>query len=203
MRIHCERGAVMAIVLMVLGSVLLMTVMAAKFTDVAVPGFTKAKVSTNETAAIASLRVINGSQLNYSTSCASGGFAVSLEDLARPPIGQDVPFVSSDLGKNGIEKNGYKLTRGERRATQRRRNRVGRVDVQRVGRPSRKLLLRQRRADDAGHDGRPVFRHRRPGHRVFQREPDSESDRRIRNRRARAVARHQNRTPNPMRASFT
>lgn len=110
MRIHCERGAVMAIVLMVCASVLLVTVMAAKFTDVAVPGFTKAKVSTNESAAIASLRVINSSQANYSTSCASGGFAVSLEDLAKPPSGQDVPFISSDLGRNGIEKNGYKLT---------------------------------------------------------------------------------------------
>jgi hypothetical protein len=100
----------MAIVLIVLASVLVMAVMAAKFTDVAVPGFTKAKVSTNEASAVASLRVINAGQAHYSTSCASGGFAVTLEDLARPPSGQDVPFVSSDVGRNGIEKNGYTLT---------------------------------------------------------------------------------------------
>jgi len=109
-RRHGSRGAVMAIVMMVMASVLIMAVMAAKYTDVAMPGFGKAKAQTNEASAIASLRVINAGQANYSTSCVSGGFAVALDDLSRPPTGQDTPFISSDLGKNGIEKSGYKIT---------------------------------------------------------------------------------------------
>lgn len=105
-----ERGSVMAIVLMVLAAILLTAVVAQKFAGVALPGMTRARASTNEASAIAALRVINGAQAGYSSSCASGGFAVSLDDLAKPPGGQGVAFISSDLGKNGIEKNGYKIT---------------------------------------------------------------------------------------------
>lgn len=32
---------------------------------------------------------------------------MSLDDLSKPPRGQDVAFVSSDLGKNRIDKSGY------------------------------------------------------------------------------------------------
>jgi hypothetical protein len=105
-----ERGSVMAIVLMVLVAILVTAVATQKFAGVGMPGMTKARVSSNETSAIAALRVINGAQASYSTTCASGGFAVSLDDLAKAPSGQDVAFVSSDIGRNGIVKSGYTLT---------------------------------------------------------------------------------------------
>ena len=105
-----EQGAVMAIVLMVMAAILVTAVMMQTFTGGALPAMTKARVSSNEASAVAALRVINSAQASYSTTCANGGFAVSLEDLAKPPSGQDVAFVSSDIGKNGVVKNGYTLT---------------------------------------------------------------------------------------------
>ena len=95
------------IVMLVLASILVLAVVAQKFTGAAVPGMMKARTSTNEASAVAALRVINAAEASYSSSCTSGGFAVSLDDLAKPPRGQDVAFVSSDLGKNRIDKSGY------------------------------------------------------------------------------------------------
>lgn len=100
----------MAIVLLVMAAILLTAVMTRKFAGVALPGMTKARVSSNEASAIAALRVINTAQASYSTTCANGGFAVSLDDLAKAPSRQDVAFVSSDIGKNGVVKSGYTLT---------------------------------------------------------------------------------------------
>jgi type IV pilus assembly protein PilA len=68
------------------------------------------RIAANEASAIGTLRLILTGEVVYSSSCSSGGFAVSLTDLAKPPRdGQ--PFVSSDLaGGATISKSGYKIS---------------------------------------------------------------------------------------------
>ena len=75
---------------------------------IAVPGLLRARMSGNEASAIGSLRAINSGQAAYSSSCASGGYAVTLTDLAKAPSGGQ-GFVSPDLSSNGVTKSGYKV----------------------------------------------------------------------------------------------
>jgi hypothetical protein len=96
--------------LMAAAGVVVALVVVQKFTSSALPGMGKARTSSNEVSAVASLRVINSAQASYSSGCTSGGFAITLEDLARIPPNQSAPFISSDLGRNGITKSGYILT---------------------------------------------------------------------------------------------
>src|ERR687898_470165 len=49
---------------------------------IAVPGLLRARMSGNEASAIGSLRAINSSQATYASSCASGGYAITLATLA-------------------------------------------------------------------------------------------------------------------------
>jgi type IV pilus assembly protein PilA len=76
---------------------------------IAVPGLLRARMSGNEASAIGSLRAINSGQASYSSSCASGGYAVSLDDLVKAPSGGQ-GFISPDLKSNGVTKSGYKVT---------------------------------------------------------------------------------------------
>src|SRR5690349_9716749 len=73
---------------------------------IAVPGLLRARMSGNEVSAIGSLRAINSGEAAYSTSCASGAYAVTLEDLAKPPAGSNQGFISPDLNVNGVTKSG-------------------------------------------------------------------------------------------------
>ena len=74
---------------------------------IAVPGLMRARMSGNEASAIGSLRAINSGQAAYSTSCASGGYAVDLADLVKPATGSNAGFISPDLKSNGVTKSGY------------------------------------------------------------------------------------------------
>ena len=74
---------------------------------IAVPGLLRARMSGNEASAIGSLRAINSGQAAYSTSCASGAYAVTLDDLVKAPAGSNQGFVSPDLKSNGVSKSGY------------------------------------------------------------------------------------------------
>ena len=76
---------------------------------IAVPGLLRARMSGNEASAIGSLRAINSGQASYSSSCASGGYAVSLDDLVKAPSGGQ-GFISPDLKSNGVTKSGYTVT---------------------------------------------------------------------------------------------
>ena len=66
-------------------------------------------MSANEAAAIGALRAINSGEVSYASSCASGGYAVTLEDLAKPPRGAAAGFISPELGINGVERAGYRI----------------------------------------------------------------------------------------------
>ena len=77
---------------------------------IAVPGLLRARMSGNEASAIGSLRAINSGQASYSSSCAAGGYAVTLDDLVKAPTGSTQGFISPDLKSNGVTKSGYVVT---------------------------------------------------------------------------------------------
>ena len=77
---------------------------------IAVPGLLRARMSGNEASAIGSLRAINSGEAIYASSCAAGGYAVTLDDLAKPPSASGQGFISPDLGTNGVTKSGYRVT---------------------------------------------------------------------------------------------
>ena len=77
---------------------------------IAVPGLLRARMSGNEASAIGSLRAINSGEAAYSSSCAQGGYAQSLADLAKAPAGGGQGFISPDLAVNGVTKSGYTVS---------------------------------------------------------------------------------------------
>src|SRR5215831_18720325 len=77
---------------------------------IAVPGLLRARMSGNEASAIGSLRAINSGEASYSSSCASGGYAINLADLVKPPSGSTQGFISPDLNTNAVVKSGYTVT---------------------------------------------------------------------------------------------
>jgi hypothetical protein len=60
--------------------------------------------------AIGALRAINSAQQAYAAACGAGGFAVDLADLAAAPADGGLGFVSPDLSRNGVIKDGYAVT---------------------------------------------------------------------------------------------
>ena len=76
---------------------------------IAIPGLLRARMAGNEASGIGSLRAINSGQAAYSSSCANGGYATTLEDLFLAPTG-GTGFISPDLASNGTVKSGYTVT---------------------------------------------------------------------------------------------
>ena len=74
---------------------------------IAIPALLQARMRANEGAAIASLSAIRSAEATYASTCAGGGFAQSLNDLARPPAGATQSFISEPLGANGVIRSGY------------------------------------------------------------------------------------------------
>ncbi len=79
---------------------------------IAIPGLLRARMSGNEASAIGSMRAINSAESTYSSSCASGGYAQSLADLALAPTGSTAGFISPDLNANAVVKSGYTVNAG-------------------------------------------------------------------------------------------
>jgi len=78
---------------------------------IAIPGLLRARQSGNEASAIGSIRAVNSAQATYASSCASGGYATTLVDLALAPSG-GVPFIGPDLSLNPSTKSGYTVQLG-------------------------------------------------------------------------------------------
>src|SRR5262245_44904954 len=72
----------------------------------AIPGMLRARLAGNEASAIGTLRTVVSSQATYASTCASGGYAQTLPDLAKPGS-SNIRFVSPDIQSNGILKSGY------------------------------------------------------------------------------------------------
>ena len=80
---------------------------------IAVPGLLRARMTGNETSAIASLKVTTSSQVAYSASCGNGGYATTFVILGTPLTPGSEPFISADLGLNvAPQKSGYNFTLG-------------------------------------------------------------------------------------------
>ena len=75
---------------------------------IAIPGLLRARMAGNEASAIGSLRAINSGQAAYSSSCANGGYAQSLEDLFLAPAG-GTGFISPDLATSMVVKSGFTI----------------------------------------------------------------------------------------------
>jgi type IV pilus assembly protein PilA len=65
----------------------------------------QARVSGNESSAIASMRSIVGAQASYGSF--NNGFAGSLEALSVKCAGMTQAFISADLSRNGVIRSGY------------------------------------------------------------------------------------------------
>jgi type IV pilus assembly protein PilA len=80
---------------------------------IAVPGLLRARMTGNETSAIASLKVATSSQVAYSASCGNGGYAVTFVVLGTPIVAGSEPFISADLGSSATpQRSGYSFTLG-------------------------------------------------------------------------------------------
>jgi type IV pilus assembly protein PilA len=77
---------------------------------IAVPGLLRARMSGNEASAIGSLRAINSAESTYASSCAGGGYAVKLADLAKVPPSSTSAFISPDMSTDPTVKSGYTVT---------------------------------------------------------------------------------------------
>jgi prepilin-type N-terminal cleavage/methylation domain-containing protein len=75
---------------------------------IAVPGLLRARMTGNETSAIASLKVTSSSQVMYSASCGNGGYADGYTVLGTAPASGGEGFISQDLGGAAApQKSGY------------------------------------------------------------------------------------------------
>jgi type IV pilus assembly protein PilA len=74
---------------------------------IAVPGLLRARLAGMEAAALGSLRAINAAESTYASSCGHSGYAQSLDDLSKPPVGSAQLFISPDVPSNGVTKSGY------------------------------------------------------------------------------------------------
>ena len=80
---------------------------------IAVPGLLRARMTGNETSAIASLKVTTSSQVAYLASCGNGSYAGTYAVLGTPPAGSTEAFISSDLGHAApVVKSGYTFVLG-------------------------------------------------------------------------------------------
>ncbi len=80
---------------------------------IAVPGLLRARMTGNETSAIASLKAVTSSQVAYSASCGQNGYATSFTVLGTPSPGTMEAFISADLGLvDAPQKSGYSFTLG-------------------------------------------------------------------------------------------
>ena len=79
---------------------------------IATPGLLRARMTSNETSAIASLKVTTSAQAAYSASCGQGGYAANFAVLGTPPSNTTEAFISQDLGDANNQppiKSGYRF----------------------------------------------------------------------------------------------
>jgi prepilin-type N-terminal cleavage/methylation domain-containing protein len=84
---------------------------------IAIPGLLRARMAGNEASAIGSLRAINSGEAAFSSSCAGGGYAVTLEQLFAPATSGGQGFISPDLATSGTVKSGYTVNLDEGAST--------------------------------------------------------------------------------------
>jgi len=83
---------------------------------IAVPGLLRARMSGNEASAIGSVRAIGSANATFASSCAGGGYAITLTMLATAPAG-GTAFISPDLSTDPTVKSGYTVALADNAAT--------------------------------------------------------------------------------------
>ena len=78
-------------------------------TAVALPGLLRARISANESSAVASLRAINSAQGSYASTGGNGGYSPNLARLANPCPGAGSGFISPDLANDPSVKAGFRI----------------------------------------------------------------------------------------------
>ena len=91
---------------------LIVVVIIAVVAALATPGLLRARMTSNESSAIASLKITTSAQLAYAASCGSGAYASTYTILSTPPPAGSVGFISADLGSAAPLKSGYTFTLG-------------------------------------------------------------------------------------------
>jgi len=82
----------------------------------AVPGLKRYRMNGYEAFAIGSMKAIADAQAAYASACGGGGYAVSMADLAKPPVAGGSGFLRSDVAEAvdpDHQKSGYFFTIAE------------------------------------------------------------------------------------------
>jgi prepilin-type N-terminal cleavage/methylation domain-containing protein len=124
---------------------------------IAVPGLLRARMTGNETSAIASLKVTTSSQVAYSAACGNGAYAATYVVLGTGPVPGTEGFISADLGSVVAPQNRVQLHAGRRRGFRGWSERL-----QRHG--DHHGVLRDGDPDDERHDGYAFVRGERGQH---------------------------------------
>src|SRR5690349_21252496 len=95
-----DRGFTVIELLIVVGIILAVS-------SVLGPTLRSRRLRANEDAAVAALRAIYEGQRRYAATCAHGGYAVALADLAKPPAGDREGFVPSAFALPDHRAHGY------------------------------------------------------------------------------------------------
>ena len=86
---------------------LIVVAMIAVLATIAFPLMLRARMTSNEGVAVASLRTIHSAEAAYASACGAGGYAQTLEDLSKIPPGSQVAFIYEPYTTNGVIQNGY------------------------------------------------------------------------------------------------
>ena len=79
----------------------------------AVPGLKRYRMNGYEASAIGSMKAIADAEAAFASACGSGGYAVSMADLAKPPIAGGSAFLREDVAAavdQDNSKSGYYFT---------------------------------------------------------------------------------------------
>ena len=63
----------------------------------AVPGLKRYRMNGYEASAIGSMKAIADAEAAYASACGSGGYAMSMADLAKPPVAGGTAFIREDV----------------------------------------------------------------------------------------------------------
>jgi prepilin-type N-terminal cleavage/methylation domain-containing protein len=86
---------------------LIVVAMISVLATIAFPILLRARITSNEGVAVASLRTIHSAEAAFASTCGSGGYAQTLDDLALKPAGSTVGFITDPWSTNGVIVNGY------------------------------------------------------------------------------------------------